>query len=92
MISFLFGAALGQRFNVVALIPAMGIVIVLSVGAGVTHAHAAWWIVLMSATTAMCLQFGYFAGIGIRHFLVAASHRGSSPLAPADTPARHAAR
>ena len=34
MISFLFGAALGQRFNVVVLIPAMAIVLVLAVGAG----------------------------------------------------------
>jgi hypothetical protein len=92
MISFLFGAALGQRFNVVVLIPAIAIVLVLSVGAGVTHAQAGWWIVLMCATTAMCLQFGYFAGIGIRHFLVAAPSRGSSPLASAETPARHAAR
>jgi hypothetical protein len=92
MISFLFGAALGQRFNVVVLIPAMAIVLALSVGAGVTHAQPAWWIVLMAATDVICLQFGYFAGIGIRHYLVAASSRGSSPLTPAETSARHAAR
>jgi disulfide bond formation protein DsbB len=90
MISFLFGAALGQRFNVVVLIPAMAIVLVLSAGAGLTQAQTAWWIVLMAATAATCLQFGYFVGIGIRHFLVAATLRRSSPLE--HTSARHAAR
>lgn len=92
MISFLFGATLGQRFNVVVLLPAMAIVLVLSVGAGVTHALPVWWIVLMAATAAICLQFGYFAGIGIRHILLAAPSRRSSTLTPAETSARHAAR
>ena len=92
MISFLFGAALGQRFNVVVLMPAMAIVLVLSVGAEVTHAQSAWWIVLIAASAATCLQFGYFAGIGIRHFLVAAPSQGSSSLTPDETSARHAAR
>ena len=91
MISFLFGAALGQRFNVVVLMPAMAIVLVLSVGAGLSHAQSAWWIILMVGTAAICLQFGYFAGIGIRHFLAASSSRGTSSL-PAETSARHAAR
>jgi hypothetical protein len=92
MISFLVGAALGQRFNVVTLIPAMVVVLVLSVGAGITHAQPAWWVVLMAAIAATCLQCGYFAGIGIRHFMVAGPSRGASPLTPAETSARHAAR
>jgi hypothetical protein len=46
MITFLFGAALGQLFKVVVLVPAMVIVILLSVGTGVTHAQNARWIVL----------------------------------------------
>ena len=91
MISFLFGAALGQRFNVVVLLPAMAIVLVLSVAAGVTSAQTAGWIVTMAAMAALCLQFGYFAGIGVRHFLVATPSQGSS-LAGAETPARHAVR
>jgi len=90
MISFLFGAALGQRFNVVVLIPAMAIVLVLAVGAGATHAQANWWIVVMAATASVCLQCGYFAGICFRHF-VAARSRESSSLASAETSARHAA-
>jgi hypothetical protein len=90
-ISFLFGAALGQRFKVVVLMPAMPIVLILAVGAGVTYAQTAWWIVLMAAAAATCLQFGYFAGIGIRHFMVAVPSRESSPLTSAETSARHAA-
>jgi hypothetical protein len=92
MISFLFGAALGQRFNVLVLMPAMPIVLVLSAAAGITNGQTAWWVVLMVASAAMFLQFGYFAGIGIRHYLVATPSEGSSPLGPVDTSARHAAR
>jgi hypothetical protein len=90
MISFLIGAALGQRFNVVVLIPALAIVLLLAVGAGATHAQTNWWIVVTAATASICLQCGYFTGIGIRH-LVAAHLRGSSSLASAETSARHVA-
>jgi hypothetical protein len=89
MISFLFGAALGQRFSVLVLIPAMTLVLVLAVGAGVTNAQAVWWVVLMAAIAAICLQLGYFAGIGVRHILLAAQSRAS--VAAAETSARHAA-
>ena len=90
-ISFLFGAALAQRFKIMVLMPAMAIVLILAVGAGVMQAQTVWWIILMAAATATCLQFGYFAGIGIRHFLAAAPSRESSPLTSAETSARHAA-
>src|SRR5712672_3128528 len=46
----------------------------------------------MAATAATCLQFGYFAGIGIRHFLVATPSRESSPLTSAETSVRPPAR
>ena len=91
MISFLFGAGLGQRFNVVVLVPAVAIVLVLSVGAGFAHPQAAWWIVRMAAAAAICLQCGYFAGIVTRHLLAAEPSGGSSPLARAETSTRHAA-
>ena len=78
MISFLFGAALGQLFKVVVLVPAMVIVILLSLEAGVTHAQNARWIVLMAFSASACLQLGYFAGLGIRDFLAAARTRRAS--------------
>jgi hypothetical protein len=86
LISFLFGAALGQRFKVLALVPAMAIIIMLSIGAGLTHAQKPWWIVLMAVAASTCLQFGYFAGIGIRHVLAA-----PSSVSAAETQPRHAA-
>jgi len=91
MISFLFGAVLGQRLTVLVLIPAIVIVMVLAVGAAITHPHASWWIIAMAAAAAVCLQCGYFAGIFIRHFL-AATPSQESPLAGAETSTRHAVR
>lgn len=92
MISFLVGAALGQRFKVMVLMPAMAIVLVLAAGTGVTHAQTAWSIVLTTAIAATCLQIGYLIGIFIRHVVVAALSRRSSPLTSPETTARHAAR
>ena len=89
MISFLFGAALAQRFNVLVLVPAMAFVMVVSVGAGITHLQVAWEIVKMAAIAAICLQCGYFAGILIRHFLSAGSR---SSVAGAEPSPHHAAR
>ena len=91
MISFLFGAVLGQRFNVVVLVPAVAIVLVLSFGVGFAHAQAAWWIVRMAAAGAICLQCGYFAGITARHFLEAEPSGRSSHLSDAEASTRQAA-
>jgi len=91
MISFLFGAVLGQRFTVLVLIPAMVVVMVIAMGAAITHPQTAWWITAMAAAAALCLQCGYFAGILIRHFLAAAPSQ-ESPLAGAETSTRPAIR
>ena len=91
IISFLFGAVLGQRFTVVILVPAVAIVLVLSVGAGFAHPQAAWWTIRMAGVGAICLQCGYFAGIVARRFLEAEPSGGSSHLANAETSTRHAA-
>lgn len=90
MISFLFGAVLGQRFNVVVLVPAVAMVLVLSVGAGFAHPEAAWWIIKMAGAGAICLQCGYFAGIVTRPFRAVEPSAGSPPLR-AEASTRHAA-
>jgi hypothetical protein len=92
MISLLVGAALGQRFKVMVLVPVIAIVLVLVVATGVSLAQTAWAIVLMAVTAATCLQIGYFVGIAIHHVMSAASSQSSSPLASPKTTARHAAR
>lgn len=91
MISLLLGAVLGQRFTVLVLVPAMAIVMVVSVGAGWTQPQSAWWIIKMAGAAAICLQCGYFAGILMRHFLVVTPSQQSSPLAGAETSTHHPA-
>jgi len=92
MISLLVGAALGQRFKVMVLMPVIAIVLVLVVATGVWLAQTAWVIVLMAATAATCVQIGYFVGIAIHHVLSTTVSSSSSPLSAPETPARHAAR
>lgn len=90
IISFLFGAALGQRFKVVILVPAMAIVMAFSLA--VTHLQAAWQIVGIAVTTAFCLQCGYFVGIVVRNSRVANPSQGSSAFRSAQTSRRQTAR
>lgn len=78
IVSFLFGAALGQRATVVGLIPAMAVILIFSVGFGIAHPQAPWGIVKLAASGAICLQFGYFAAIIISHLLSARSGVSSS--------------
>lgn len=92
MISFLAGVALGQRFKVMVLMPAISIALILAVGSGVTHAQTAWSIVLTAALAALCLQIGYLIGIFVHHVHVAALSRRSSSLNSPKPTARHAAR
>jgi hypothetical protein len=94
MVSFLVGAVLGQHFRVMILMPAIVIVLIVAVVTGVTHAHAAWSIVLMAVASATSIQIGYLVGIGIRHLLAVAPSSRSSSLPPhtASMSARHPAR
>jgi|ERR1700694_1226756 len=94
MVSLLVGAVLGQRFQVIVLVPAVAIALVLAIGTGVTHGDTGWSIVLMAAAAATSVQIGYLIGIGIFHVLAAALTRRSSPLTfpTRSTSARHPAR
>ena len=92
MISFLAGVALGQRFKVMVLMPAVAIVLVLAVGGGVTHAQTFWSIFLTAVLAAVCLQIGYLSGIFVHHAHMAALSRRSSSLNSPKTTARHAGR
>ena|SRR5579862_5430474 len=92
IISLLFGATLAQRFKVVALVPAMAIVMVLAAVAEGLPAQGLWWFLKIAAAAAVCLQGGYFAGIVARHLLAAESPKASSRLPSAETSTQHAAR
>ncbi len=91
MICLLLGAALGQRFTVLVLVPTTAIIMVLSVGAGWAHPHSAWWIIKTAGAAAIGLQCGYFAGITSRHLLDAMRSRRSSGLARAEAQSHHPA-
>ena len=91
MLSFLFGAVLGQRFNVLVMLPATIVVLVLFAGAGIVRPLAAWDIVKAAGMAAILLQGGYFTGLILRHILSEAPE--PSTAAPsADTSTHHAAR
>jgi hypothetical protein len=89
--SFLFGAALGMRFKVVAVVPATVILMVLLIGLGMAQHQSIWWIAGSIASAAICLQFGYFAGIVGAHFFAAEPSRElQQPVAGAEAAPRHA--
>jgi hypothetical protein len=72
---FLAGMALGQRFTVLALVPAILLAIVIAVGLGVARSQTAGTIALVTVATVACLQIGYLLGLGVRQ--LTASGRAS---------------
>jgi hypothetical protein len=76
MVSLLVGIVLGQRFNVLVLVPTIAIALVLAIA--VAGADVSWWLVLRAAAAATSLQIGYFIGIGIRN-VVPAARESRSP-------------
>ncbi len=89
LICLLFGAVLGQRYKILALVPAMALAIPV---AAVLIASTFWQIVGVALLTATALQIGYIAGASIRYLVAGARTRqiNASPLA-ASPPPRHAA-
>jgi hypothetical protein len=70
LICLLVGAVLGQRFKLLALIPAVALA--LAAAAGFTYSGKFWQILVAALTATTCLQIGYVAGVGIRYLTVAA--------------------
>jgi hypothetical protein len=92
IVCFMFGVALGQRFKVAILVPAIAIVVVFSVVSGTANPQAIWWILETACAGSLCLQCGYFAGILIRNFLLGGSSQGPSTVASSPTSTSHASR
>ena len=72
VISMLIGMVLGQRFKVLVLLPAVAIVLPLTIAMEVARADPPGPIALISIAVIASLQIGYLVGTGIRHFVVAA--------------------
>jgi hypothetical protein len=82
IISLLVGMALGQRFKVLILVPAIAAAIIVSIAAGIARDDDIWSIVLLAVVAATGLQIGYLGGIAIRIGLAAARANRLRLLAP----------
>ena len=70
MTSLVLGVALGQRFKVLVLLPAIALILVIAMAAAIAGVDALWELAAMTAATIVGLQVGYVIGIGVRYHLV----------------------
>ncbi len=66
IIHVLAGAALGLRFKVVILVPALALTMLFAAMVGVTRGDQFWSIALATILLGTAIQVGYLAGILIR--------------------------
>jgi hypothetical protein len=67
--TFLVGAALGQRFTVLVLVPAILITLGVAIALGIARAQVPGTIVLVTIGAVASLQVGYLFGLGIRQLI-----------------------
>lgn len=65
VVSALAGIALGLRFRVLILVPAVTLAMMFALIVGVASADHFWSIVLAMVILGSAVQFGYLAGIGM---------------------------
>src|SRR5262245_51586333 len=87
IVSFIFGVALGLRFRVLSLVPAMVLILISVAAAALSQGVDLWRPLGAIALTFIALQVGFFAGAFARpHFVARGSARhdgtkdGSAPL------------
>src|SRR5258708_3895845 len=66
IISVLAGTALGLRYKVFVLVPAVTLSIMFAVMGGIARGDRLWSILLAMAILGTAVQFGYLAGIMLR--------------------------
>jgi hypothetical protein len=66
VISVLGGIALGLRYKVLILVPAVTLAMIFAMIVGIARAEHFWSIVLAMVMLGTAVQFGYLAGIAIR--------------------------
>jgi hypothetical protein len=92
LMSLLAGMVLGQRFKVLAVVPAMAVSSLVAIGFGMAHSEGLGGTVLLAALAVASLQIGYLAGVAIRYSLAAARTSGlRTASVHAPQPTRHAA-
>jgi predicted neutral ceramidase superfamily lipid hydrolase len=75
LISLLAGAALGMRFKVLVLVPAIGFILLVAAGTGLGRGDSLGTVLLMAAAAVTSLQIGYFGG-GIIRYVMATTRMG----------------
>src|SRR5262245_60604597 len=70
IISLLVGIVLAQRFRVFILLPAIGLVLIFTIGSGLVWKFDGWSIFWLTVAAVVALQVGFHCAAGIR-FLVA---------------------
>lgn len=65
------GSALGLRFRVFALLPAILITVLASTFFGLAQGSTIWSIALINVVVATCLQFGYLGGALFKNLIFA---------------------
>src|ERR1700730_12259213 len=65
-IGLLVGAALGLRFSVFILIPAICLALIIAAIDGIARGHEVWWIASTMVIAATSIQVGYIGGIVVR--------------------------
>jgi hypothetical protein len=72
---FLVGAALGQRFAVLVLVPAILVTLGITIGLGIARAQAPGTIALVTVAAIASLQIGYLLGLGVRQLIEGRARR-----------------
>jgi hypothetical protein len=72
---FLVGAALGQRFSVLVLVPAVLVTLGVAIGLGIVRAQAPGTIALVTIAAIACLQIGYVLGLVIHQLVQSRASR-----------------
>jgi predicted Na+-dependent transporter len=70
--SLLAGLALGQRFKVFVLVPAIALVLLVAISTSIAFAQGLWSATEVAVVSVVNLQIGYLAGTAIRWSLAAA--------------------
>jgi hypothetical protein len=79
----LIGAALGLKFKVLILVPAIAIAFAIVVVAGLAHSDGILTVALATVLSAAGLQFGYLLGLSCRYLARADRMRRAAPHAAA---------
>ncbi len=83
LISLLAGAALGLRFKVLVLVPAIALTLLMAAGTGLGGGDSLWTVLLMAAAAGASLQIGYFGGAIIRYVMATTRIGGLRTAHPA---------